>query len=143
MSIPFPMPDTEWEATREFWQAASENRLVIPRCSACQTWNWYPGEVCRACHDGSLSWTPVSGRGTLFSWALVDRAFVPAFAEEIPYLTGLVSLAEDPAVRLVTRLVDCEPGDLRMDLPMQVVYRPLRFPETPDEVMAPFFAPAI
>ena len=143
MSVAFPLPDTEWEATREFWQAASEGRLVIPRCSACQTWNWYPGEFCRACHDGALAWTPVSGRGTLFSWAAVDRAFVPAFSEQVPYLTGLVALAEEPAVRLVTRLVDCKPGDLCMDLPMRVVYRPLRFPETPGEVMAPFFTPAV
>ena len=52
---------------------------------------------------------------------------------------GLVVLVEYSAVRLI----ECEPGDLRMDLSMRVVYPPLRFPETPGEVMPPSFAPAV
>jgi len=71
MSDDFPLPDTDWEPTREFWQAAARHELVIPRCKSCGAWNWYPPERCRACDGAELPWTPVSGRGTLFSWAVV------------------------------------------------------------------------
>jgi uncharacterized OB-fold protein len=67
---------------------------------------------------------------------------VPAFAEKLPLLTALVALAEDPAVRVVTNLVDCEPEALRAELPVRAVFRLLVFPNLPRRVMAPMFTPA-
>ena len=138
----FPLPDTQWPPARPFWEAAAEGRLAIPRCEACALWVWYPRERCPGCAGAAMPWIPVSGRGALFSWTTVRHVFVPAFADRVPYTTGLVALEEDPAVRLVTTLVDCEPDALRVDLPMQAVFRPLTFPEASRSVVAPFFAPA-
>jgi uncharacterized OB-fold protein len=137
----FPLPDTEWPGTRGFWEAAAREQLAIPRCAGCARWVWYPQERCPACGAAELPWTPVGGRGTLFSWAVVRRALLSAFAGQVPYVTGLVALAEDPAVRLVTRLVDCEPEALRAELPVRVVFRPLVFPNVARRVIAPMFTP--
>ena len=142
MSDEFPLPDTEWQATREFWAAAARGELVIPRCADCGAWNWYPPDRCRACESAELPWTPVSGRGTLFSCAVVRRALVKPFAGQVPYATGLVALEEDPDVRLVTTIVDCSLADLRIEMPMTVVYRTLDFPGVSREVVAPMFTPA-
>ena len=142
MSDDFPLPDVEWEPTREFWAAAARRELVIPRCADCGAWVWYPRESCAACEGRQMPWTRVSGRGRLFSWAVVRRALVKPFAGKVPYVTGLVALEEDPAVRLVSTLVGCPPEDLRVDLPMRVVFRPLSFPDTSREVIAPLFTPA-
>ncbi len=142
MSDEFPLPDTEWPATREFWAAAARSELVIPRCADCGAWNWYPPEQCRACASAKLPWTPVSGRGSLFSWAVVRRALVKPFAAHVPFATGLVALEEDPQVRLVTTIVGCVPEDLRIEMPMTAVYRALEFPGVSREVVAPMFTPA-
>ena len=56
--------------------------------------------------------------------------------------SALVALAEDPAVRVVTNLVDCAPEQLRSELPVRAVFRPLEFPNLTRRVMAPFFTPA-
>ncbi len=142
MSDDFPLPDVEWQSTREFWSAAARGELVIPRCADCGAWNWYPPDRCRACESAELPWTPVSGRGTLFSWAVVRRALVKPFGGHVPYATGLVALEEDPDVRLVTTIVDCSLADLRIEMPMTVVYRTLDFPGVSREVVAPMFTPA-
>jgi uncharacterized OB-fold protein len=84
----------------------------------------------------------MSGRGRLFSWAVVTRAFLPQFAGNLPFVPALVALDEDPAVRLVTEIVDCGPDDLRFDMPVRVVYRPLAFEGIEAQVMAPKFTPA-
>lgn len=139
----FPLPDTDWEPTREFWAAAARGQLVIPRCGACGAYCWYPERTCPACRAESFRWAPMSGRGRLFSWAVVRHAFLPQFAEEIPYVSGLVALEEDPGVRLVTRIVGAEPPELEFDMAMRVVFAPLRFPGVEREVMAPFFTPAL
>ncbi len=139
----FPLPDTDWPPTRPFWEAAARGSLEIPRCAACGAWNWYPPERCRTCGSPDLGWEPVSGRGRLYAWAVVRRALARPFSDQVPYVAALVSLDEDPRVRLVTKVVDCDPDALRAELPLQVVFRPLRFPQASREVVAPLFAPAV
>jgi len=138
----FPLPDPEWPPTREFWARAARGELVVPRCDACRRWVWYPDVTCRFCGAALLTWTAVSGRGRLFSWSVVRRAFIPQLAAEVPYVAGLVAIEEDAAVRLVSRIVDCEPAALRIDMPMRVVFRPLRFVGVQEKVTAPMFVPA-
>ena len=133
--------DLDWEPLQPFWTAAAAGELRIPRCNACGTWNWYPPTRCTRCGAAELPWELVSGRGTLFSWAVVHRALYGAVAEWVPYVTGLVALEEDPSVRLVTRLVDCEPAALRVDDPLEVVFRELSFAGSEQTVRAPCFSP--
>jgi len=136
----FPFPELDWEGTRPFWKGAARGELVIPRCRACSAFVWYPRERCRACRSANLAWTRVSGRAALFSYTVVHDVFVKPFAELVPYATGLVVLAEDPAVRLATLLVDCDPAALRIGQPLRAVFRPLPF--SGPEVLAPLFTPA-
>jgi uncharacterized OB-fold protein len=136
----FPFPELDWEGTRPFWEGAARGELVIPRCAACARLVWYPRERCPACGGDDLPWVPVSGRGTLFSWTVVRHPFAKPFAEHVPFATGLVSLAEDPAVRLATLLVDGDPAALRVDQPVRVVFRALPWAGAP--VPAPLFTPA-
>lgn len=137
----FPLPDTEWEPTRPFWAAAARHTLAIPRCDLCARYVWYPDGACRHCGGTRLTWTQVGGDATLFSWSVVRRAFLPQLRELVPFATGLVALAEDPGVRLVTLLVDCPLEELAVDLPVRVVFRALRFPGIDRSVIAPLFAP--
>ena len=135
------LPDTHWPPTAGFWQAATRDELAIPRCSGCRGYVWYPRERCPHCDGTSMPWEAVSGRGTLFSWAFVERALFAPFADRAPYVTGLVALVEDPAVRVVTDVVDCDPHALRADMPVRVVFRDLSFPGDAASVRAPFFVP--
>lgn len=129
MRAKFPLPDLDWEPTRPFWESAARGTLAIPR-NGDGEWEWYP-------RSKDLDWVPVSGRGTVFSWTEVRHAFLPAFAEEVPFLTGLVALEEAPHVRLAARFVDTD--EIEIGDPVQVVFRPLRFNTVSGSVMAPFF----
>ena len=135
----FPLPDVDDPLTAPYFAGAARGELMITRCEACNAYVWYPQEHCPNC-EGELTWVPVSGAATLFSWAVVRRAFLPAFAEQVPFVTALVALVEDPAVRLPTSLVDADPESLRADEPVQVTFRPLSFPTVPDKsVVVPMF----
>ncbi len=135
------MPDLSFEPTRGFWDAAARRELAVPRCSACDRYVWYPQPRCPGCGGSEMAWTVVSGRGTLFSWALVERALYKPFKERAPYVTGLVALEEDPVVRIVTNIVDCDPADLHMDMPVTVVFRELSLAGEEAGVVAPYFRP--
>ena len=135
----FPLPDVDDPITAPFFAGAARGELCITRCETCDAYVWYPQDVCP--HDGgALVWTPVSGRASLFSWAVVQRPFLPAFADMVPFVTALVALAEDPAVRLCTYVVDAAPETLVADAPLQVEFRPLTFSTVPDKsVVVPMF----
>ena len=138
----FPLPDVMWPPTREFWAGAARGELVLPRCETCARYVWYPDGACRFCGGAALRWTAVSGRGRVFSWSIVHRAFIPQLAPLVPFVTALVAIDEDPAVRLATFVVDCPPDRLRIDMPVRVVFRALRFGGVAGEVMAPLFVAA-
>jgi uncharacterized protein len=139
----FPLPDLSDERTAEYFAGAARGELVLPWCDACGQLVWYPERRCPACSGESFTWTPVSGRGQVFSWTVVRRAFLPAFEDMVPFVTALISLDEDPAVRIVSYLVDCEPEAVVADMPVEAVFRPLRFPTVPDRsVPVPMFVPA-
>jgi uncharacterized OB-fold protein len=135
----FPLPDLHDPLTAEYYAGAARGELLIPRCAACERWVWYPEPECPEC-GGVPDWTPTSGQGRLFSWAVVRRPFLPAFAEMVPFVTALVALEEDAAIRLVTYVVDVAPAALVAELPLRVTFRPLSFPTVPGrEVVVPMF----
>jgi len=139
MRSDFPLPDVDWPPTARFWAAAAEGRLELPRCRSCGRLCWYPKETCPGCGGSDFVWEPVAGRARLFSWAVVRNVFLPQYREKVPYATGLVSLDEDPSVRLVTEIVDFE--QLEFDQPMEVVFRELRFAGVEGTVTAPLWRP--
>ena len=133
----FPLPDLDWPPLRDFWAGAARHELVLPYRAAEGRWEWYPDPE----EPDAYEWQQVSGQATLFSWSVVRHTFLPQYADLVPYVTGLAEIEEDPAVRLATMIVDAEPTDLVMDMPLEVTFRPLRFAGVDGEVQAPLFRP--
>jgi hypothetical protein len=61
----------------------------------------------------------------------------PYFMERVPYNIAIVELAEQPGLKLVSSIVDCDEDDLRVGMPVRVVFR-----QVTDDVTLPHFAPA-
>lgn len=131
MRADFPLPDVDEPLTAAFWAHAARNVLAMPRTPDGE-WQWYP-------KTADVEWVPLSGRGTVFSWTEVHQVFLPAFADQVPYLTGLVALDGAPSIRLTTRFVDC--ASIAIGDAVEVTFRPLRFSTVDGEVQAPFFRP--
>jgi uncharacterized OB-fold protein len=117
--------------TRPFWDACRRRELVIQRCTTCGTFRHLPTPVCWRCRSFAHAWEPVSGRGTIFSWTVVHRAFLPGLEEAVPYTVVVVALDDAPGVRLISNLVDGEPT---IGQPVAVV-----FEDVAPEVTVPRF----
>jgi uncharacterized OB-fold protein len=141
MRSDFPLPDTAWSETREFWAGAANGELRIPACRHCQRYQWYPQPECRHCQRTGSEWVTVSGHGRLFSWVVVTHPFLAQFRDKVPFVPALVSLDEDESVRLATEIVDADPDGLTFGLPVQVTFRSLRFAGVEGSVVAPLFTP--
>jgi uncharacterized protein len=112
LQLPYPEPD---DVTQPFWDGIAAGALRLQRCGACGRHVFYPRAVCPHCTSDRLEWVDASGRATIHSHTLVHRA-PPGFTP--PYVIALVDLEE--GVRMMTRLVDVEPGDVTVGLEVEV-----------------------
>ena len=136
-----PLPDLERGPTAPLWELAARGEFALPRCADCGTFDWYPKGQCRQCKGTNIAWAPLSGRATLFSWAVVKRALHKPLAPIAPYVSAIVVIDEDRLTRVVTRLIDCDPDQLRAGMPLHVRFADLGYPALKTGVMAPLFAP--
>ena len=120
-------PDTAF-----FWEGVREHRLPIQRCTDCGALRHPPRPMCPACT--SLDWGTVdaSGRGEVHSFVMPQHPRYPWF--EYPYIVVLVDLEE--GVRLVSNLVEVDPDDATIGMPVEVTYG-----HFDDDLVLPLFRP--
>ena len=114
---PLPEPSID---SQPFWDGLKERRLMLQTCSDCGTIRHYPRPMCEKCHSMECHWTEASGRGTLYSWTETHHPFHFGFKADIPYILATVDLEE--GVRIQTQLLDAKIEDLKLGLPVEVVF---------------------
>ena len=115
-----PLPVLGDDLSRAYWEAAREGRLLVQRCRACGEHQLYPRGHCVHCFAPDPEWVEAKGTGRLHTFSVVHRTATPGFAEEVPYVFGIVELDEGP--RLTVNVVDTPLEELRCDLPVRVVF---------------------
>jgi hypothetical protein len=131
------------EDSGPFWEAARRGELVMQRCASCGRLRFPPRPMCPHCQSTDVTWSPMSGRGTIWSFAVPHPPLLPAYAELAPYNVVVVALEEDPTLRLVGNLVTSADGpinellDIAIGAPVRVV-----FAKVSDDVSLPRWVPA-
>ena len=105
-----------------FWEGAARGELLGQRCADCSRLTHPPRPMCPACHSTRREIVKLSGRGTVYSW-VIPRHPAPVGFAEAP-IVALIELEE--GIRLVSNLVEVEPGAVRNGLPVEVCFAPTR-----------------
>lgn len=117
-----------------YWDAAREHRFVLQYCNSCARHIHYPRIACPHCSSEDLGWREASGRGTIYSYTVVESNAPSAFIEDIPYVVAVIRLEE--GVQMLSNVVDCDPYILRCDQPVEVTFKALN-----DRFTLPCFVP--
>ena len=125
-NIPAPAVTIE---SKPFWDAATEGRFLIKRCTACGEAHWYPRALCPFCFSDETVWEESPGEGVIYSYSVMHRS------PSGPYAIGYVTLKEGPAV--LTNFVDVAVGELSIGQKVKVKFQP-----TENGPPVPVFAPA-
>lgn len=116
-----------------FWEGVDRGELLLQRCEGCAALRHPPRPMCPQCQ--SLSWqaVPASGRGQVYSFAVVHHPKFPPL--EYPFTTAIVALEE--GARIVSNLVGAEPDAVEIGLEVEIV-----FEEVEEGLTLPLFRPA-
>jgi uncharacterized OB-fold protein len=114
-----PLPDPN-PVTAPFWEAARDHRLILQRSRKTGRYVFYPRAVSPFGAGDTLEWVPASGRGTVYSFTVARRPTAPQWSADTPYVIAVIELEE--GVRMTANLVDCDPGAVRVGMPVEVTF---------------------
>jgi uncharacterized OB-fold protein len=112
--------------TQPFWDAATEHRLVLPRCTACSAYRFPPAPFCWRCRAQAVEWVQHQGNGTIYSYTVVRHAVIPDVRDALPVVAAVVELPGTDGCRIVGNVVDCEPEDVKVDAPVMLDWYDVR-----------------
>jgi uncharacterized OB-fold protein len=90
--------------------------------------------MCPNCHAVEYDIVDLAGTGVVYSYSILHHPQNPAF--DYPVVAVLVDL--DEGVRVVSNLVDIEPSEVSIGLPVRVRFEPTRA-----DMAVPVFAPLV
>ena len=126
--IPFVRTVDTNPETKPFFDGCAAGKLVLPQCTATKKFIWYPRGI-SPFTLGPVEWKEVSGKGTVYTYSVMERA-------NPPYVIAYVELAEGP--KMMTNIVNCDPKDVKIGMAVSLTWI-----QTEDGgPQMPFFAPA-
>jgi uncharacterized protein len=126
--LPRVTPENE-----HFWRGGEVGELRFLRCANDGYLVHPPAPLCPRCLSRDLAPHAVSGRATVATYTVNHQPWIPGF--DPPYVIAIVQIEEQDDLRLMTNVVNCDLGEVRIGLPVQVVF------EHHDDVWIPLFEP--
>jgi uncharacterized OB-fold protein len=111
-----PAPPTA--LSEDFWTAAAQHRLVVPRCNRTGRY-FFPPELCvPGTSSTDWSYVPSAGTGTVTTFSVVHRP--PAAGFTVPYVLAVVAV--DEGWNYLTNIVGCDPDDVYIGMTVEVAF---------------------
>lgn len=126
---PLPVPTP---LSQPYWEACKRHELTYMRCKSCGQAFFPPAEACIRCLSRDLEWARSAGRGVVDTYTTIEKEPSPGFP--LPTVMAIVNLYEGYC--MFTDIVDCEPTEVRCDMPVEVT-----FSDASPDITLPLFRP--
>ena len=114
------------DETAPFWAALGAGRLDLPVCDACGHHIWYPRSWCPVCQHEAVTWTTLSGRGTVYARTILHRSMGRGVSAA-PFVIAYVELDEGP--RVLTNVVTDDPSSIEIGTAVEAMFVPVDEPQ--------------
>jgi len=129
--IPLPQPT---DASRPFWESCHRHELRIQHCLQCGAFIHYPKIHCPMDGSDRFDWPIMSGKGYVYSFVVVLRAFHASFKLQVPYVVAIIQLEE--GVRMISNVVGIDPDKVYVGMRVEV-----EFDDVSADISLPKFHP--
>jgi uncharacterized OB-fold protein len=129
---PFRLLPVIDDENRFYWTGGEDGHLRFQHCEPCDRFIHPPAPRCPFCFGPRPRPQPVSGRAEVVSFTVNHQQWIPG-AE--PYVVAWVAIEEQDDIRLTTNLVGVEPDQIRIGMPVEVLF------EQHEDVFLPVFGP--
>ena len=134
--VPFRILPRITDRNAHFWRGGRVGELRLQRCRDCGYYVHPPGVICPRCWSKDLAVEAVSGRAEVLTFSVNHQQWMPGL--DVPFVLAIVRLVEQDDLRITTNVVNCPPEEVRIGMPVQVLFEP----HVNEEVWIPLFEPA-
>lgn len=116
----WPMEAPQLNRIHTFYDNLKDGKFTTTKCEDCGKIAYPPRVICPECYSDNLEWIELPKKGKVIvateKWAGVPLCYEP------PLIAAWISLGEDsPVKRLLSRIINCEPGTLKEGDEVQLV----------------------
>ncbi|MBI4202170.1 MAG: OB-fold domain-containing protein [Chloroflexi bacterium] len=131
---PVPLPQQESDY---YWQKCKQHELWLRFCNHCSEAYFYPRDICPNCFSRQTTWVKASGKGELYTFAIVHQIPRPNYQGPLPYIIAMVKLVEGPTMPTSIVGVEPDPQYIKIGMPVEVT-----FEDITENISLPKFKPA-
>jgi hypothetical protein len=112
------------ELTQTFWDAALQDRLVVPKCSACGSFVLPPQPRCFNCQNEIFENVELPGTGSIYTFTVVRHPLAPQLSAVVPYVSGVIDLdgTQGAGARMIANIVDADPETVAIGDKVQIFF---------------------
>ncbi len=124
MSYQKPIP-LKTQDNQPYWDAADRHELVLQKCETCNSYNHPPGPACSKCGATELSWESQGSdiTGTIYSYVVSYRPFLPGFQDDLPTIIVVVQLDKLNDVKIIGNVLACPPEEIKIGMPVKMTWQ--------------------
>jgi uncharacterized OB-fold protein len=101
-----------------FWEACEDGRFLLHRCNRCGCHYW-PASRCVEHGDEDMQWVEACGRGRVYTYTVMHRAYTAQQKDQVPFAIAVVQLEEGPFFH--SNILDCACDAVTVDMAVEVV----------------------
>lgn len=117
-SKPTRIPPIITADAKFFWDGADQEQFLGQKCGDCGKFRFPPRPMCPHCFSLKREEVPLSGKGTVHSWAIARHPHPFGF-KEAPII-AVIELEE--GTRIVSNVVGCGYDEVVQDMPVEVTF---------------------
>ncbi len=99
-----------------WWDGIARGELPIQRCKSCGVLRHPPRPMCGKCQSTEWDHVPAKGGGTVYSYTVIHHPKFPGY--DYPVVAAVIEL--DEGTRIVSNVVGCAPGDVKIGMRVQL-----------------------
>lgn len=108
------------EDNKEFWNYISKGEFRLQRCTSCNEFRNPPSSICPNCSSTQYIWDEISGKGEVFTWTILHKAYHPSFKDKVPYNIAVVKLNE--GIHFLSN-IECDLNQIKIGMRVKAVLR--------------------
>lgn len=117
-SIPLPRIT---QLTKPFWDACEKAVLLAPRCHDCGKFFFRPELACTHCFSTNWEWIETAGKGSLYSYTIIERPPAPGF--KTPLILAIVDV--DEGFSMFSNLVGIGLSEVTIGMSLTASFQPV------------------
>jgi|SRR5690554_2076503 len=115
-----PLPRLD-DTNQFFWTSGAKGVLQFLRCDNCKQYIHPPSPTCPKCLSVDLTPHEVSGSASLETFTVNYQPWAPDMP--VPYIIAIISIDEQPSVRLTTNIINSTANDLYIGQKVRVTFK--------------------